>query len=83
MAVLRSRKDTVEALLAAGFPVGEESERGWLALEVAVEAEDRPMVKVWHSDNGTAFSLSCASLATCQWKSIVPQKLTAWHACCR
>ena len=46
VAVLRQRKETVQALLGAEFPVGEESSRGWLALEVAVEAEDRAMVKV-------------------------------------
>ena len=45
MAVLRKHTQTVEALLEAGFPVGEESARGWLALDIAVEAEDRPMVK--------------------------------------
>ena len=47
VAVLRRHNETAEALLAAGFPAGEESERGWLALDVAVEAEDRPLVKVW------------------------------------
>ena len=46
MAVLRKHTQTVEALLEAGFPVGKESARGWLALDIAVEAEDRPMVKV-------------------------------------
>ncbi len=45
VAVLRKHTPTVESLLAAGFPVSEESARGWLALDVAVEAEDRPMVK--------------------------------------
>lgn len=45
VAVLRKHTQTVESLLAAGFPIGEESARGWLALDVAVEAEDRPMVK--------------------------------------
>ena len=52
MAVLRKHTQTVESLLAAGFPIGEESARGWLALDVAVEAEDRPMVKASRSRRG-------------------------------
>ena len=63
VAVLRRRKETAQALLDAGFPVGEESSRGWLALEVAVEAEDRPMVKVGHpSDECFLLSCECSSL---------------------